>query len=107
MNEDVLSVLTLYEAEALRGVEPLHCTRFSHCYFLFLPPKRQKSNRKETDLCAGPRRRKAVFLAPSSPYHEPPAAGTRMETKPGNIHRSLWDMPLACPPPPEARSRKR
>jgi hypothetical protein len=31
MHEHVLSVVTLYETKSFGGVEPLHCTRFSHC----------------------------------------------------------------------------
>ena len=35
MHKDVLAGLALDEPVALAGVEPLHSTLFSHCYFLF------------------------------------------------------------------------
>ena len=39
MDENVLTALALDEAEALAGIEPLHCTLFfTHCFTLFRQP---------------------------------------------------------------------
>jgi hypothetical protein len=39
MDENVLAALALDEAEALAGIEPLHCTLFfTHCFTLFCQP---------------------------------------------------------------------
>src|SRR5213593_115079 len=39
MDENVLTALALDEAEALAGLEPLHCTLFfTHCFTLFRQP---------------------------------------------------------------------
>ncbi len=39
MDENVLTALALDEAEALTGIEPLHCTLFfTHCFTLFRQP---------------------------------------------------------------------
>jgi hypothetical protein len=40
MDENVLTALALDEAEALAGIEPLHCTLFfTHCFTLFCQPE--------------------------------------------------------------------
>jgi hypothetical protein len=40
MDENVLTALALDEAEALAGIEPLHCTLFfTHCFTLFRQPE--------------------------------------------------------------------
>src|SRR4029077_5156940 len=40
MDENVLAALALDEAEALAGIEPLHCTLFfTHCFTLFRQPE--------------------------------------------------------------------
>jgi len=40
MDENVLTALALYEAEALAGIEPLHGTLFfTHCFTLFRQPE--------------------------------------------------------------------
>ena len=37
MDENVLTALALDEAEALAGIEPLHCSLFfTHCFYSFL-----------------------------------------------------------------------
>ena len=39
MDENVLAALALDEAEALAGIEPLHCALFfTHCFTLFCQP---------------------------------------------------------------------
>jgi hypothetical protein len=39
MDENVLTALALNEAEALAGIEPLHCSLFfTHCFTLFRQP---------------------------------------------------------------------
>jgi hypothetical protein len=39
MDENVLTALALDEAEALAGIEPLHCSLFfTHCFTLFRQP---------------------------------------------------------------------
>ncbi len=70
MDENVLTALALDEAEALAGIEPLHCTLFfTHCFTLFRQPKPAEHNIKLSDA-QGPEplnRATAVFkLCPGS-----------------------------------------